>query len=158
MITMRWRWLGWSVVSTMAVASGCRAEPGGRATVGNLVIDRAVAPEPADSSELTVFMRIRNDGPSPDALLDAEGTRGITAELHSVGGSPRHMMVIDRIDLPAATTVVLKPGGYHLMLDGMAQLARGDTIMVTLHFETSGVVTMKVPILQYTEAVNAVGD
>jgi copper(I)-binding protein len=142
----------------MLSLAGCRTEPGGRAAVGTLIIDRAVAPEPVDSSELTVFMRVRNDGPAPDALVAAEGPGDIAGQLHTLGGNPRRMMVVDRIDLPAASTVLLKPGGYHLMLDGLPPLRRGDTVLVTIHFETSGVVTVKVPVLQYTEAVNAVGE
>ncbi|MFM2077069.1 MAG: hypothetical protein RJA49_959 [Actinomycetota bacterium] len=55
------------------------------------------------------------------------------------------------IDVKAGTPLVLEPGGYHVMLFDLAKpLAEGDTISVTLTFQTHGAVTIDVPVL--TEA------
>ena len=55
------------------------------------------------------------------------------------------------IDVKAGTPLVLEPGGYHVMLFSLAKpLVEGDTISVTLTFQTHGNVTIDVPVL--TEA------
>ena len=46
------------------------------------------------------------------------------------------MSAVKRLDLPAGRSVVLEPGGYHVMLMGLkAQAREGDRIPVTLTFE-----------------------
>jgi copper(I)-binding protein len=58
---------------------------------------------------------------------------------------------VSGIDVKAGTPLVLEPGGYHVMLFALAKpLAEGDTISVTLTFQTHGDVTIDVPVL--TEA------
>jgi copper(I)-binding protein len=59
-------------------------------------------------------------------------------ELHEMkmDGGVMKMKAIERLPLPAGQTVALKPGGYHVMLMGLAQpLNAGDSIPVTLTFE-----------------------
>ncbi|MGD2103116.1 MAG: copper chaperone PCu(A)C [Acidimicrobiia bacterium] len=48
------------------------------------------------------------------------------------------MQAVEALDLPADGTLVLEPGGYHLMLLGADRLEVGDTIEVTLEWETAG--------------------
>jgi copper(I)-binding protein len=49
------------------------------------------------------------------------------------------MRQVDGIDLPAGKTVALKPGGYHIMLTGLAQpLAAGQSFPLTLDFAKAG--------------------
>jgi hypothetical protein len=46
------------------------------------------------------------------------------------------MSAVDRLPLPAGKAVDLTPGGYHVMLMGLAQpLKEGDTVPITLTFE-----------------------
>jgi copper(I)-binding protein len=57
------------------------------------------------------------------------------------------MQEVDRVDLPAGTAVALQPGGYHIMLLGLAEpLTLGETIEVTLQFENAGEQTVEVPV------------
>ena len=53
-----------------------------------------------------------------------------------IGEGERQLAVlreVDKIDLPAGTTVSLKPGGYHVMLIGLVNAPKaGDTFEVTL--------------------------
>ena len=65
----------------------------------------------------------------------------------TMGGGMMTMREVERIELPAGETVVLEPGGYHVMLlDLAAPLELGDTVEVTLTFEVAGdvVVTAEV--------------
>ena len=64
-------------------------------------------------------------------------------------GMPGEMVMqhVDKIDLPAGTTVSLKPGGYHVMLMALAKpLEVGDTIELTLTFGSGKTLTVKVPV------------
>ena len=54
-------------------------------------------------------------------------------------GEMMGMQPVDEITIDADSTLVLKPGGYHIMLIDLKQdLKVGDTIPVTLEFEHSG--------------------
>lgn len=49
------------------------------------------------------------------------------------------MVEVDEIEVPAGETVMLKPGGYHIMLMELAEpLEAGSTIELTLEFHESG--------------------
>ncbi len=53
------------------------------------------------------------------------------------------MKEVDQIDIPAGETVMLKPGGYHIMMfDLVKPLVAGDTFEVTLTFEQAGTKTL----------------
>lgn len=74
-----------------------------------------------------------------------EGTAGDVGEGEgmtntSMAGSPMMEMVpVDEIPVPAGETVVLEPGGLHLMLLDLAEpLEVGTTIEITLTFEEAG--------------------
>lgn len=58
-------------------------------------------------------------------------------ELHEMtqDGNVMRMRAVDKLALPAAKTVALKPGAYHVMLTDLAQpLKEGDVVPVTLTF------------------------
>jgi copper(I)-binding protein len=57
------------------------------------------------------------------------------------------MRQVDAIELPAGTTVMLAPGGLHIMFVDLVQpLAEGTDVDVTLRFEKAGETTMSVPV------------
>jgi copper(I)-binding protein len=57
------------------------------------------------------------------------------------------MREVEAIDIPAGETVMLMPGGYHIMLiDLAAPLELGQTFDVVLTFETAGDVTVPVEV------------
>jgi copper(I)-binding protein len=59
-----------------------------------------------------------------------------------MGDGMMTMQPVESIPVPAGEKVELKPGGYHVMLLQVKKvLAVGDTIDVTLTFETAGEVT-----------------
>lgn len=64
------------------------------------------------------------------------------------GGMEMTMRPVEFIELPAGTAVELKPGGYHIMLLQLVEpLEVGDTLELTLVFETAGEITIDVPVL-----------
>ena len=92
-------------------------------------------------SAAAVYATIVNEGGARDRLVTVEASRG-EASLHSsssAGGVARMRPLPDGLEIPARSTVELKPGGTHIMLIGLAQpLRRGQTIDLTLGFERSG--------------------
>jgi copper(I)-binding protein len=57
----------------------------------------------------------------------------------TMDGSVMKMRQVDGIDLPAGKAVSLKPGGYHIMLTGLAKpLKEGDTFPLILDFAKAG--------------------
>jgi periplasmic copper chaperone A len=88
-----------------------------------------------------------------DRLTGASTPVAQKAELHTMtmDGNVMKMRQVDGIDLPAGQAITLKPGGYHIMLTGLAQpLKEGQTFPLTLTFDKAGT-------QQVTVAVQKVG-
>jgi copper(I)-binding protein len=76
-----------------------------------------------------------------DRLTGAATPAAQKAELHSMtmDGGVMKMRQVDGVDLPAGQAVSLKPGGYHIMLTGLAKpLAEGQSVPLTLTFAKAG--------------------
>jgi copper(I)-binding protein len=98
------------------------------------------------------YMVIRNTGNEPDKLIAASSDVAKTIELHTVveeGGMMRMRQVEGGIDIPANGEVVLKPGGFHVMLIGLTRdLNAGDKVELTLTFEKAGQIPVTAEVRQ----------
>jgi copper(I)-binding protein len=84
-----------------------------------------------------VFLRIENPGDGDDALVRAAvDVPGAFAELHDVKDGK--MVRLERIAIRARSTVVLGPGGPHVMVFNLPEDAAGRALTVRLVFERSG--------------------
>jgi hypothetical protein len=112
------------------VAPWARATPGGAKVAG-------------------AYLEIRAPAGVEDKLLSARSPVAAVVELHdhiNEGGVMR-MRRIESIPIKGAKSVVLKPGGLHVMLmDLKGPLVAGQQIEITLVFEKAGEVTIKVPV------------
>jgi hypothetical protein len=62
------------------------------------------------------------------------------------------MVPIDWVALPPGDTVRLKPGGMHVMLDGLSEeLSPGGTFPASLIFAHAGTIPATVRIVTYAE-------
>jgi copper(I)-binding protein len=119
-------------------------------SVGALTISDAFARAAAvPGGASAAYMTIKTDG-NPDRLVAAASPAAMRVELHThevdANGVAR-MRQVPAIPIAADAPAVLAPGGFHVMLMGLAApLAEGDTIELTLTFETSGSVTVAVPV------------
>lgn len=96
------------------------------------------------------FMQIVNHG-GADRLIDAASPAADLVQLHThiegEGGVMKMQHVEEGFDLPEYGTLSLERGGHHVMLMGLtAPLEQGDTVSVTLTFETAGDMTVEVPV------------
>ena len=76
--------------------------------------------------------------PTPARLVGAASPLAKSAEIHSMkmDGDVMRMSAVPAIELPAGQGVKLAPGGYHIMLMGLArQLKPGDKVPLTLKLE-----------------------
>jgi copper(I)-binding protein len=96
-----------------------------------------------------VYMEIRNRGRGPDRLLGGETAAAAGVELHEsvLEGDVMRMRRVEGVDLPPGETVALRPGGLHIMLlDLQRSLLAGDTLVLTLRFETAPPASIRVPV------------
>jgi len=84
---------------------------------------------------------IRNLGRLPDTLLEASSPQVGRVELHETVRDTGRMRMqrVERIVIPAQDSVVLRPGGLHIMLYELQQPLRpGDTLQLRLRFARAG--------------------
>lgn len=109
---------------------------------------RAVPPGQPNSA---AFMSLNNPSTSPRALVDATSPFAEIVELHThlnEGGMMR-MRPVERIALPAGETVLLQPGGLHVMLIGLKRPLTPDTaVELTLMFDDGSKVSIQAPVRQ----------
>ncbi len=88
------------------------------------------------------YMTITNKGSAPDRLVSIESPAAAKADIHEMkmDGSVMRMRADDGgLALPPGQTVVLKPGGYHVMFQELkAPFKKDSTVKATLVFEKAG--------------------
>lgn len=93
------------------------------------------------------FVTIINKGTTADRLVAARSAASDKVEIHEMkmDGSVMRMRELEKgVEIPPGGTVVLKPGGYHIMfMELKAPFAKDTKVPVTLVFEKAG--TIDVP-------------
>jgi copper(I)-binding protein len=131
---------------------GCRPARGGSAASATISIGHAVVPAPPSPTEASAFMTIDNRGTAPDSLTGVSSPEAEMVMLHEVVA--HRMAVVDGLALPPGGRVMLALGGYHLMLHGLTRpLATGDTVTLEVRFAHAGHLTVRAPVLRYSDAV-----
>ena len=96
-----------------------------------------------------VYLEVRNRGSGPDRLLRGEtpAARGVEVHESFLEGDVVRMRKLEWLDLPVGEVVGLRPGGTHIMLLDLRQdLRDGDTLPLTLTFQRSPPVSLRVPV------------
>ncbi len=112
-------------------------------------VRQAWARAPAGTDTVAVYMTLHDRGAS-DRLTSVTAAAAGMAMLHEskVVRGVAEMRPVNSVALPAGATVVLQPGGVHVMLmDLNRRLSPGDTFDVTLTFEHTAPVTAVVKVL-----------
>ena len=121
---------------TAALAASLAVMAAGAAAAGANAVDVTnawVRATVAGQSVAGVYMDIT--ATAPHALVAASSPVAGKAELHTMtmDGGVMRMRALERLDLPARTTVKLAPGGHHVMLVGIKRkLNAGDRVQITL--------------------------
>ena len=95
------------------------------------------------------FMSIVNNG-DDTAIVAARSAVSEVVELHThrEESGVMRMRQVEKIDLPSGETVMLKPGGLHVMLIGLKQALEVDTeISVTLIYADGSETSLMMPVV-----------
>ncbi len=137
------------MVCLLLLAGACTARDAGVVAVGDLEVHGAYSFAPPTQSEAAGYFTIVNGGRQPDTLLGIASPIAAGAMLHGQvqdGGMVR-MTHLEAPVVPAGDSLVLRPGGTHLMLMTLDRLPRpGDSIPVTLTFARAGTVSLMLPV------------
>ena len=107
---------------------------------------RASATPGADSGAAYVSLMVHGEA---DRLVGVSTPAAKMAALHRTVEADGVMKMehVDGIDVPANGAIKMKPGGYHIMLMGLAApLKEGDEIDLVLTFEKAGEVKVKAKV------------
>lgn len=95
------------------------------------------------------FLTLTNTGTEDDRLVSATSPIAKETQIHEMamdGDVMKMRRLVDGLPIPAGQSVVLAPGGYHLMLMGLnGPVVEGSTVPVTLIFEKAGEITIELP-------------
>lgn len=140
------------IVSLLLVACGGTAGEAGELTVDNVTANLTLPTETG-----AVYMRITNNTTADDALIGATVPGCGAVELHEMvlDGDVMMMSQVEgnRIPIPAGQTVMLERGGLHVMCLGKTgEFAVGQSVPVTLEFETAGQMEVVAEVIEPGEA------
>jgi len=105
---------------------------------------------PVNTPNSAAFMTLENTT-NKDISLEMVWCYDIAqvAELHTseIKDGIRTMHKVEKIDIPANSSIVLKPGGFHIMLIGLKKpLEVGETIDINLGFSNGTAQTIKAEV------------
>ena len=117
-------------------------------TVGTLQFIHPHIPQPAATAQVAGgYMAISNDGAQPDRLIGVSSKIAKSVSLHQSrvdANGVASMSPVAALEIPAGDTVLLEPGGYHIMFMGLTgRFSEGDMLPVTLTFEKAGAIEME---------------
>ena len=96
------------------------------------------------------FLTITNKGMTPDRLVAARSAVSDRVEVHEMkmDGNVMRMRELEKgLEIPAGATVMLKPGGFHIMFMGLkAPFAKDAKVPLTLVFEKAGSIDIELDV------------
>jgi len=114
-----------------------------------VVRDAWVRPPLPSKDETALYMTIENKSASPRAIVSVMSEESKMAEMHKemMDGKMMKMTQLQKIELPANGTAVLKPNDMHVMLMGLkTKPAVGDTLSVTLKLDDGTMIPFKAEV------------
>ena len=97
------------------------------------------------------FMKITNNGTTPDRLLSGSADVSDDFELHETritDGVMRMRPIKGGLAINPGETIEFKPGAFHVMFVGLKKpLSKGDHLKATLVFEKAGTVNVDFDVL-----------
>jgi copper(I)-binding protein len=115
------------------------------------VADAWARPTIGQSRTTAAYMTIANRSDRDDVLRSARSPKAKSVELHqttmTADGVSQTREVKGGLPIPAGGSLVLAPGGTHLMVLGLDDaLGAGDKLALTLEFKHAGPVDILVPV------------
>jgi periplasmic copper chaperone A len=144
-----------SLLAAMLFALGlltalCASTRAGDATApGGIAVTSAWArATPGGATTAAIYATIAASA-GADRLVGVATPAAARAEIHShtMEDGVMKMRPVSGLDVPAAGSVVLAPGGFHIMLFDIARpLQAGETVPVTFTFEKAGPIAVQAKV------------
>ncbi len=99
------------------------------------------------------FMVLQNHNARPEKILSAEFSASNVVELHEMlyENDMMKMRKMDAMVIPAKGSLVLEPGGLHVMFIDLKQdLKEGETYDITLNLESGQKLVVPAPVKPYS--------
>ena len=133
-----------TLAALMVVAAACSS------TSDAVTIDDPWGrPSPTSTGNAAFYMAVTG-GETDDRITSASSPSCDVTELHETTMQDGVMSMQEQtegIPIPAGSTVMLEPGGLHVMCIGVQEaLVAGETVNVELEFESAGTVTVQAEI------------
>jgi copper(I)-binding protein len=110
---------------------------------------------PPSSPVAAAYMTIKNEGAADDKLLSVTSSIAGSTMIHQTTideQSVARMEMVDALVIPAGKSVVLKPGGTHIMLMDLKEPVTGkEKIELDLKFENAGDMKVEAPVKKLSE-------
>ncbi|MFO7548531.1 MAG: copper chaperone PCu(A)C [Acidimicrobiia bacterium] len=142
-----------AIAILVGTASACSAAAG-------ITVTEARTPVPPTDRVAAVYLTITNGGAQDDVLTGVTSDVAEAVELHEtvISDGTAGMRPVEALDIPAGASLVLEPGGLHIMLIGLERaLEEGDDFVVTLEFARSGPVDVTVEVIAAGEGPDGGG-
>ncbi|HUG28636.1 MAG TPA: copper chaperone PCu(A)C [Gemmatimonadales bacterium] len=142
------------------VVAGCSGERGddpnpmGEPRARGLVLEatRAFLFAPITEAQAGGYFVLHNRGEASDTILEVSADwadHGMIHETREEGGRVR-MSHLPVLPVPAQDSVVLRPGGFHVMLVRLARMpVAGDTVEWSLRMSSGATVRVLAPVVAY---------
>ncbi|WKW10935.1 copper chaperone PCu(A)C [Pseudogemmatithrix spongiicola] len=135
-----------------AVVLGAACAPKDAAPVVNALEAREAWARPADSGAMSaVYFTLGNGGVESDTLVGVSSEIAARTEMHvsMQQGRTMHMSPVTSLPVPAGDSVAFRPLGAHVMLTDLRRpLVPGDTLSVTLRFQSGRTVEVRAGVRQ----------
>jgi copper(I)-binding protein len=123
---------------------------------GKVVVEGAwVGEVPPSSPVAAAYMTIKNEGNADDKLISVTSSISGSTMIHQTTideQSVARMEMVDALVIPAGKSVVLKPGGTHIMLMDLKEPVTGkEKIELDLKFENAGDMKVEAPVKKLSE-------
>lgn|GEM_PF-926716 len=128
----------------MAMGGMAEATPEGGMAMGGMSMNM--------NDVSAAYMHIENTADQPDVLLSATTDVSDDAQIHQTtvdaSGVAKMEHMEGGIEIPAQGSIDLAPGGYHIMMMNLKRpLAMGETIHLTLSFQSGVTISFDVPVM-----------
>lgn len=138
------------LIPLLGCAEAPRPEGGTASSAQGLRVEDARVVLLPGGMDGVAYLKVVNGAEASDRLRSIESPSVQDIQTHESldeGGVVRMRARPDGFEVPAGGELVLKEGGKHLMLMGIADsLPAGQTMLLKLHFDQAGMLEVEVPV------------
>jgi copper(I)-binding protein len=109
---------------------------------------------PPASRVLAAYMVLKNTADTPRSITRVDSPDFRECQIHRtvIADGIAKMLPVEKLQLPVDGSIVLEPGGLHLMLiEPQRSLRDGDTVVLVIHADNGESITIDVPVVRKTD-------